>query len=624
MNYRMVAIFVLGTVLLSSCTMSLAEDVTPPPGAVQAPQATHGPVFPLETPDPDNGGAIYAEKCAACHGELGMGDGPQAEQLPVPVAALGSPELAAKASPADWFLTVTLGNIDNFMPPFSSLTDQQRWDVVAYSLTLSTSATQIEQGEQLFNSNCTDCPLALFSDQQSMTNLSADELIDLIRNGQGDIPAFGSSLSEQDLLAVAMYLRSLSFGPAYPTPAPASATPSEVKVEAETTPGAEAPTEGTSQSELTPEPPAVEGVGSVSGKILNGSGGDVTGNLTVTLYGFDHGTDATTAPVETVNLTAKSQADGSFRFDQVEMPEGRIFYAQVDYNGLPFQSDPAFTEAGLVDVTLPDVTIYESTTQTSGLVTEELFVFSEFNPDGTVRIFEQFYITNQSDQVVLVTTDGSSIPFLPMPAGAADLSFQPTQDSAALLPSDTGFAMPPSEIPYGIIAFYTMPYGKELELNLPFALPVASISVVVPEGIKITSQHLIDEGVREMQPGTTFQVYSGSTLNAGEALDMTFSGKVKSASGVSSFGTDYQPLLIGIGAFGFALILAGVWLYLRDRRSQEGDYELIEDEQNGFETSEEVMDAIIALDDLHRAGKIPEEAYHSRRAELKDILKDLT
>jgi hypothetical protein len=35
------------------------------------------------------------------------------------------------------------------------------------------------------------------------------------------------------------------------------------------------------------------------------------------------------------------------------------------------------------------------------------------------------------------------------------------------------------------------------------------------------------------------------------------------------------------------------------------------------------MDAILALDDLHRAGKINEEAYQGRRAELKEILKKM-
>ena len=41
-----------------------------------------------------------------------------------------------------------------------------------------------------------------------------------------------------------------------------------------------------------------------------------------------------------------------------------------------------------------------------------------------------------------------------------------------------------------------------------------------------------------------------------------------------------------------------------------------------FESSEDVIDAIIALDDLHRAKKISDEAYQKRRAELKDILKE--
>ena len=42
-----------------------------------------------------------------------------------------------------------------------------------------------------------------------------------------------------------------------------------------------------------------------------------------------------------------------------------------------------------------------------------------------------------------------------------------------------------------------------------------------------------------------------------------------------------------------------------------------------FESSEKVLDAIIALDDLHRAKKISGEAYQKRRAELKDTLRGM-
>jgi len=42
-----------------------------------------------------------------------------------------------------------------------------------------------------------------------------------------------------------------------------------------------------------------------------------------------------------------------------------------------------------------------------------------------------------------------------------------------------------------------------------------------------------------------------------------------------------------------------------------------------FESTNEVMDAILALDDLHRAGKISDQAYQRRRTELKDVLKEM-
>jgi hypothetical protein len=77
--------------------------------------------------------------------------------------------------------------------------------------------------------------------------------------------------------------------------------------------------------------------------------------------------------------------------------------------------------------------------------------------------------------------------------------------------------------------------------------------------------------------------------------------------------------LIGVGAFGVVLILAGAWMFMRDRRKDKA--EINEEEDDEFEDPESLMDAIIALDDLHRAGKLSDEAYQQRRNELKDALK---
>ncbi|HJW90315.1 MAG TPA: c-type cytochrome, partial [Anaerolineales bacterium] len=86
---RNVLVLLLSLLLLSACSFSLAADVTPPPGSnVQVSQPTQapltGPLYPLVPPNPANGAAIYADKCAPCHGLTGQGDGPQASQLPNP------------------------------------------------------------------------------------------------------------------------------------------------------------------------------------------------------------------------------------------------------------------------------------------------------------------------------------------------------------------------------------------------------------------------------------------------------------------------------------------------------------------------------------------------------------
>ena len=125
-RFHLFIILSLLILLLSACTFSLAEDIKPPAGSEMLPspgaleEAAGAPVFPIVPPDPDLGASIFAEKCAPCHGVKGMGDGPSAADLSVPVAALGDPQLARSRTPADWFNIVTNGNLERFMPPIRS------------------------------------------------------------------------------------------------------------------------------------------------------------------------------------------------------------------------------------------------------------------------------------------------------------------------------------------------------------------------------------------------------------------------------------------------------------------------------------------------------------------------
>lgn len=625
MKFRIGIFLVLVSAFLSACNMSLAQDVTPPPGAVEQAQAqpTHGPVFPAEAPSLQNGKAIYTEKCAPCHGETGMGDGPQGQQLPVPVPALGLPEVATQASLADWFLTVTLGKIENFMPPFASLSDQERWDVVAYAQSLSTTSAQISQGEELFNENCADCPTDRFTDREEMAALSRGELINMLSEGGQGIPALGGKLSQDDLGAVAAYLQTLTFGAPSLAAEPASADVTAVPNKSESSSADGTPVETQSTPEgATPEASLVPiGFGSVKGKLVNGSGKGVPSGAAVTLHVFEHSTDPNTTPKEVLTRTTETDDNGMFTFDEIAMPEGRIFVAEANYQSISFQSELVVSEPGKSELTIPDLTVYESTTDSGGLVVEQLHLSFDMATEGSAQVFELYTISNTTDEAYVFATDGTSLPFMPLPEGATNVGLELSQDSALLLPTDSGdFAIPPSEKFYSIIAYFNMPYDKSLELTQPFALPISSALVIVPEGIKVKSDQLTNEGLQQTQQGFNVQMYSASGLSAGSPLDVSLSGTVKSATTVGN----RQTLLIGAGAFGGVLILAGVWMFLRDRGPQdEDDFEDGEESEDEFESAEEVMDAIIALDDLHRAKKIPDEAYQVRRGELKARLKEL-
>src|SRR5512143_3691763 len=221
MKFRFLIITAIA-LILSACNFSLAEDVTPPPGYVPpTPAPTLGPLYPAKAPSTQNGALIFAEKCAPCHGETGLGDGKQCIQLGVTVPAFGLPEVARPASLAQWYTTVTRGNMERFMPPFASLSDQERWDVVAYAMTLHIKEEQIAKGKQLFEANCANCSTDSFKDQSKMAALSEVELARILKQGNDQVKPFGAKLSDDDIWAVTAYLRTLSFDTSPVAAAPA-------------------------------------------------------------------------------------------------------------------------------------------------------------------------------------------------------------------------------------------------------------------------------------------------------------------------------------------------------------------------------------------------------------------
>lgn len=602
--------------LLSACNFSLAEDITPPPNYIPpTPMPTLGPLFPAAAPDIENGAAIYAEKCAACHGEQGMGDGPDGKQLPVTVAALALPQVGQNAKPSDWYMMVSRGNIERFMPPFNSLTDQERWDVISYALTLHTTPELSERGKSVFETNCSDCSLDFFKSQPEMAALSEAELALLLKNGSDQVTALSGNLSDDDLYAAAAYLRTLSFAAPAPTPEPPTPTPTVAATEA--TPSASGTESATPSAETTPlaTETAVPTPEASGNKVTGSVSGENAGGLDVILHGFDHASDGTSGPQEVLTIESVTDADGNFVFENVEMPEGRIYYVDAVYAGVTYNSDLVTATAGVTELSVPAFKVYPTTTDYSKLVFDQVHYFVDV-ADGMAQVIGVYTFSNVSEETIVIDAP-DEVPFIKFPAGAQNIGYERTQESAPLVAAENGFAIPPSEMPYGLVAFYTMPYEGKLEIAQPFAQPALSVLMLIPDGMKLKSAQMTEGDLQDFQ-GASYREYRGGAMESGDTLTFSLSGTPKAVGGESNA---QQNILIGIGALGAVLILAGLWMYLRDRNRVDDDEEE-DDEEEEFESEEETLDAIIALDDLHRAGKINDEAYRERREELKARLKN--
>ncbi len=301
--------------LLSGCSFSLVSDITPPPGSeLAASQSTQpvvsSPVFPIVPPDLADGKKLYNQDCTQCHGVTGLGDGPQAAQLSAPVASLGLSDFARQFSPAEWFTVVTQGNMEKFMPAFPNLTDRQRWDVVSYAMSLSTSPATISQGKALYEAKCADChglsgrgdgktastltsQPADLTKQSFMAQVASTSLYQSITEGiSPDMPAYTNTLDDSQRWSLVSYIRSFTVSgvSAEGNTAPKASVTGQVT--AATYPGPAYPYPMTTllpQITSTPEiTPTGTFTGSVTVQLLNGSGGETPSDAPVTLYGFDN------------------------------------------------------------------------------------------------------------------------------------------------------------------------------------------------------------------------------------------------------------------------------------------------------------------------------------------------
>lgn len=639
---RLVSLFFLAACFLAACSISLAEDLTPPPDAqapVSAPlgeamgatspmsgsTSSSGPVYPVVNPDPAKGKAIYAEKCAPCHGDKGMGDGPRAAQLSVPVAEIGNPALARLATPASWFNMVTNGNIERFMPPFiNGLDDRQRWDVVAYAFSLSQTPEMLAAAETLYTQECAQChgdtglgdgPEAgsarprSFHDLEFMATQPDQALFDAITNGAADVMKPYNQLSEDERWGLVAYVRNLP----YAAPGESAAAPVVTPLPAAET------------GSITTTLP-VSGTGVINVTINMPGGQPLPENVEVVLYAFDNMTLSFTT-------TESTQQGTVFTFENVVMPAERAFIASAEFNGVTYGSDVALPTPGQPIELV--VQVYETTTDKSGLVIDRLHMFFDFTAPDLVQVVEVYVFLNPGDKTITSEEPGGPVAQFIVPEGAINVQFQDGQMGQKYLEIPGGFAdttpIRAGETGYQVMFAFDLPYKDAASFSQQLVYDVNSSIILLPDnGVKLKSDAL-KEGTPQAIQGANYKVYNSEVLKQGSSMTIELSGKPSDApsdaaggSGLTADETQ-NSLLIGLSVLGLALVLVGVWLWRRERKpAVEADEEDEEEDgapEDDLDDADSLMDAIISLDDQFKSGQISQEAYQQRRAELKSRLQ---
>jgi hypothetical protein len=502
------------------------------------------------------------------------------------------------------------------MPPFSSLDEAQRWDVIAHAFSLSAPPQTLREGESLFLEYCAECHGedgrqgdVDFTDQAFMSERTEAEMAVAIATGVGEMPAF-EDLSEAETWSLTAYLRTFTFASEPETP-PEDAGETETADEAP--PTAEVETEADS-------PPANEGTGTITVGVVNTSDSTLP-VVDITLRGYDE-------MVEVYTQTLPLAEGSSVTFEAVPLPSDRMYFASMEYENAVYGSDILVIERTSPAELNLDINYYPPTSDPSILQVDRLHIFFSFASDEVLEVF-QLYIFSNPTNMVLTPKQGSetAVNFI-IPPDASNLYVEENM-SMAYRKTDDGFGIVnvyPDENAYQTVFSYQVPYDEhKLDLAVPVGMDAGAVIVMTPsDGLKVRSDQLVDAGMRDIE-GISYNMFTGSDLNAGSTLELSLSGAPKQTTQFITTEPDSNnSLVIGLAGFGVALIAAGVFIWLRNRATQT-DWDQEDEDETFFEddTPEDLMDAIIALDDQFRAGGIPEEPYRVRRAELKQQLRDL-
>ncbi|MBI9049301.1 MAG: c-type cytochrome [Anaerolineaceae bacterium] len=616
-NYMVICIFLI---LFTACQRGFYGDITPPPQEHPLNVLVPKPVrtaYPLFSPDTGVGEEIFNTWCVRCHGESGLGDGPESDSLPLVVSPIGDSDFMRESNMLEWYSIISQGQVQRYMPAFSDvISDREIWDVITYVYSMGVTDSLIDEGFTVYQENCQTChgesgegdgiearqlpvvlsdwhdpaSLAIFSDLQIWKRISAG-------NNFG-MPAFIESLSEDERWAVTSYIRNLGF------------SDSRLLDESRLLP----------DTQFDPNDIAeyiYDYQVDISGKVFNGSNEDIPLGIKVTLQVFEGR--------ETIyQRSAIVASDDHYRFADVGIVSDWYYLVSVEHAGILFSSQvlQGRNIARNIGLDLP-ITIFSATTGDEYLQADRLHVFINFSQPSMIRISELYTFVNAGDHVIVPVDEAQPNIQYNLPTGAINLQIQETITTSDFSLTEMGvgeFAtIYPAPAQHQTMFRYDLPYDQEKTIHFIMPIDIHTGVLAIPmDDVTLESEKLflMDQRVVE---GQLMQLFMAADLKKGEVVKVRIEGRPGEKS---VFGDKVdQHMLIGF-AFLFPIIaLFLIWIVnnhqrLRKKKMRQDDVEY---------ERKALLDDIVALDDLYRTNKLAVDVYRNRRNEilrdLKEILK---
>ena len=537
----------------------------------------------------------FVQRCVQCHGEQGQGDGPLAEQISGNIPDFTAPDYAADMSPQDIFDIITEGRMEKMMPPWGDmLSEEERWDLVAYVWSLHIPQARLDAATQLYEASCTECHGSSgLGVSEDVPDLDANKWLsvpdaDIVSAiAASSHPDVGLDAAQLALAAVASRRFSLGFD----------------------------------QAEVT-----VEGLGDIEVVVRNGTTGEVLPNQDVRLIIFEQ-------EQFTEMRDGKTDDQGLATFSGLPMPPTWAYVVETTYLDVPYHSDVGHFSPDSSKITL-EVLVYDPGASLDAVSISRSHWLVDIPSAGFVGMGEVYSFVNSDDHVYAGDANPAQekphVLKLPLPENAIHIGVEGETIGERFLLEGTTLIdtqpLPPGETQ--IFVRYTLPVvDGRVALDHPVLYPTAMLNLLIPDvGVQVEAPDWQEDAPIPTQD-VTFLNYSIFNLPAGATPAAAITGisaevlarntgadepqqivDHNAAPGIS--GQPNLPWLVS--GLGLLLLGGGVALGWRKyKQTQARRPAQIEAHKRAL------VAQMASLDDAFEAGDIAADSYHRQRNNLK-------